>query len=120
MAKNPDVDAWLADYDNPMKPVVTAVRDLVLAREPRVSETIKWQAPTFVYQGNIASFFPKSKKHASLMFHKGAEIPGSFPNLGGDGKEARTFKIDSLADLEAKGDELVGVFTAWCDMKDGA
>ena len=27
----------------------------------------------------IASFFPKAKKHASLMFHKGAEIAGDFP-----------------------------------------
>ncbi|MCP4380433.1 MAG: DUF1801 domain-containing protein [Hyphomicrobiales bacterium] len=118
MAKSPEVDAWMADYDNPMKPVVEAIRELVLAQEPRASEVIKWQAPTFTYKGNIASFFPKSKKHASLMFHKGAEIPDKFPHLGGDGKEARTFKVESLADLDDKATELVAIFTAWCDMKD--
>lgn len=118
MPKNPEVDAWIADYDNPMKPVVAAIRDRVLTGEPRVSEVIKWQAPTFTYQGNIASFFPKSKKHASLMFHKGAQIPGTFPNLDGDGKEARTFKVASLDDLDTKGTELVAIFTAWCDMRD--
>ena len=117
--KNPDVDTWLDAYDNPMKPVVMAIRDAILAADARVSETIKWQAPTFVYKGNIASFFPKSKKHASLMFHKGAEIAGDFPNLTGDGKEARTFKVSDLDDLTAKQSELQNIIRAWCDQKDG-
>ena len=118
MNKNPDVDAWLDQYDNPMKPVVSAMRDLILACDTRITETIKWQAPTFMYKGNISSFFPKSKKHASLMFHKGAEIPGAFPNLEGDGKEARSFKVASLEELEGKAQELQAICIAWCDMKD--
>lgn len=119
MNKNPDVDAWLADYDNPMKPVVAAMRDVALKADKRITETIKWQAPTFMYKGNIASFFPKAKQHASLMFHKGAEIEGDFPNLEGDGKEARTFKVTDLKDMRAKKKELTAVFKAWCDQKDG-
>lgn len=119
MNKNPEVDAWLEDYDNPMKPVVTAIRNLALAADGRITEAIKWQAPTFAYKGNIASFFPKAKKHATLMFHKGAEIPGKFPNLQGDGKEARSFKVTDLENLKAKEKELKAIFVAWCDMKDG-
>lgn len=118
MTKNQNVDTWLDSYDNPMKPVVAAMRELILKSDVRVTETIKWQAPTFMYKGNMASFFPKAKKHASLMFHKGAEIPGSFENLSGDGKEARTFKVESLADLEGKSDELASIVIAWCDWKD--
>jgi len=118
MARTPEVDAWLEAYDNPMKPVVAAMRAAILAADERISETIKWQAPTFVYKGNMASFFPKAKKHASLMFHKGAEIPGTFANLGGEGKEARTFKVDSLVDLETKAGELAAITRAWCDMRD--
>ncbi len=119
MNRNKDVDDWLATYDNPMKPVVMEIRDRILSSDPRITEAIKWQAPTFIYKGNIASFFPKAKKHASLMFHKGAEIPGDFPNLDGDGKEARSFKVASLADLEEKGGELIAIIKAWCDLKDG-
>ena len=51
------------------------------------------------------------------MFHKGAEIPGEFPHLVGDGKEARSFKVASLEELDEVGDELVGVFRAWIAMK---
>jgi len=116
--KNPKVDAWLAAYDNPMKPVVIAIRDVILAADPRVTEDIKWQAPTFIYKGNIASFFPKATKHASLMFHKGAQIRGTFPNLVGDGKEARSFKVMSLEDLAEKSAELEQIIAAWRDMKD--
>ncbi|NNL18712.1 MAG: DUF1801 domain-containing protein [Boseongicola sp.] len=119
MGKNAKVDAWLEAYENPMKPVVSAIRDIVLAELPVVSEDIKWQAPTFIYKGNIASFFPKAKAHASLMFHKGAEIPGVFPSLEGDGKEARTFKVASLEELATKEAELLAIFRAWVGMKDG-
>jgi len=120
MQESPEVEAWLVRYDNPMKEVVAAMRDAILASDSRVGECIKWQAPTFTYRGNIASFFPKSKKHASLMFHKGGEIPGKFPNLVGDGKETRSFKVESLADLKAKKTELAAIVRAWCDMKDKA
>jgi uncharacterized protein YdhG (YjbR/CyaY superfamily) len=118
MPKMGEVDAWLADYANPMKPVVEAVRQVILSADPRISETIKWQAPTFFYKGNMASFFPKSKKHASLMFHKGAFIAGNFPSLVGDGKEARSMKFIDLADVKAKEIELVAITLAWCEQQE--
>jgi len=114
-----DVDRWMAAYDNPQKPVVQAVREAILAADPRVGECIKWQAPTFAYKGNIASFFPKAKKHATLMFHKGATIKGEFPNLTGDGAEARSMSFASLDDLAAKRAELTSLVRAWCDQRDG-
>ena len=83
MSRQPEVDAWFERYDNPMKDVVQRIREIVLDADPRVDECIKWQAPTFTYKGNIASFFPKSKQHASLMFHQGARIPGTLPAPGG-------------------------------------
>ena len=62
MNKSPEVDEWFAAYDNPMEDVVQAVREAVLAADDRIEETIKWKAPTFMYRGNLASFFPRSKK----------------------------------------------------------
>ena len=61
MPKRPEVEAWLSRYENPMKDVVMRVRDIILAADPRVDECIKWQAPTFTYRGNLASFFPGVK-----------------------------------------------------------
>ncbi|MBO6718350.1 MAG: DUF1801 domain-containing protein [Rhizobiaceae bacterium] len=117
--RNSEVDAWMAGYDNPQKPVVEAVRKAILAADPRIGETIKWSAPTFVYKGNLASFFPKAKKHATLMFHTGAQLKGDFPSLKGDGETARSMKFSDLADVEAKGGELCAIVKEWCDGKDG-
>jgi len=50
MPRQPEVDAWFERYDNPMKPVVQRVREIVLDADPRVDECIKWQAPTFTYK----------------------------------------------------------------------
>jgi uncharacterized protein YdhG (YjbR/CyaY superfamily) len=118
MNRNPAVDKWFASYESPMKTLVRAVRETILAADERIEETIKWQAPTFVYRGNLASFFPKAKKHASLMFHKGKFIQGDFPSLEGDGKEARTMKFSSLEDLESKKAELTSLVIAWCDQQE--
>ncbi len=114
-----EVDGWFAGYDNPQKDLMQAVRRTILAADPRIGETVKWQAPTFTYKGNIASFFPKARAHVSLMFHKGALIPGQFAGLEGEGPEARTFKVASAAELDARAGELAAIVRAWCDWRDG-
>jgi uncharacterized protein YdhG (YjbR/CyaY superfamily) len=118
MPKRREVDRWFSDYDDPMKEVVAGMREVVLAVDPRVDECIKWQAPTFTYQGNIASFFPRSKKHASLMFHQGAKIPGKHPRLEGSGDTSRVMKIGSLSDLRKARRDLENVIRAWVQWKD--
>ncbi len=114
MPHSKEVDAWFARYDNPMKEVVQKIREIVLAADPRIDECIKWQAPTFTFEGNLASFFPKSKQHASLMFHLGAQIPGKHPRLEGTGDTSRVLKIGSLAEAEAARRDLEKIVAAWC------
>ena len=95
------------------------MRQIVLGADARVTEAIKWQAPTFIYRGNIASFYPKAKKHVSLMFHEGASIPGKHPILDGEGGTSRIAKFADLADVEKKKKKaLEAVIRAWCKMKD--
>lgn len=113
-----EVDLWMARYDNPMRDVVERIRRIILASDDRMSECIKWQAPTFVYKGNLASFFPKARERATLMFHHGALIPGRFPHLEGDGKQARTMKFVSIAEAEERRDELSAIVQAWIDLRD--
>jgi hypothetical protein len=117
MNPNPEVEEWLAAYDNPQKETVLAVRSIVLAADARIGERIKWQTPTFTYEGNLASFNPKSRKHTNLMFHTGARIPGRFPNLLGGGDTARYMQFENLARVEALKDELVAIVRAWCDSR---
>lgn len=118
MVKNPEVENWFAEYDNPMKDVLLAMRELILGVDDRIEECIKWKSPTFTYRGNIASFNPRAKKHASLMFHTGAEIPGDYPHLQGEGDVARYLKAENLEEARELEDEIAAIMRAWCAMKD--
>jgi hypothetical protein len=113
-----EVDAWFKTYENPKKDVVMRVREIVLGADPRIEETIKWQAPTFAYKGNLASFYPKSKEHASLMFHVGAKIPGTYPRLEGTGDTSRVMKIATVTEANKARPELERIVRAWCDWRE--
>src|SRR5215469_11594121 len=100
-----------------MKQVVERIRAIVLGADRRIEECIKWQAPTFTYEGNLASFFPKSKQHASLMFHIGARIPGDHPRLEGNGDTGRVLKIASIAEADKARKDIERIVRAWCDWR---
>jgi uncharacterized protein YdhG (YjbR/CyaY superfamily) len=117
MGRSKTVDAWFARYENPMKDVVLRMREIILAADPRMEECIKWQAPTFTFGGNLASFFPKSKRHVSLMFHTGAQIPGTHPRLEGTGDSSRVMKIGSVAEANKAKAEIEAIVLAWCDSR---
>jgi len=115
---NPNVDKLLEEKHHPLDVEIHRVREIILASDDRVEEAVKWSAPTFIYKGNIASFFMNTKKFVSLMFHKGATINDPGGLLEGGGKEARTARFYGLEDIESKKADLEAVIIAWIEMKD--
>jgi hypothetical protein len=113
------VDRWFDQADHRLDAAMRRARDIILGADGRVTESIKWKTSTFAYQGNIVSFNP-SKHVVSLMFHRGAEIPGTHPRLEGDGRLARTMRFGDLDQLEAGRADLEAVIRAWCDWKAGS
>ena len=118
MNKNPEVDEYLEKKAHPMTAEIQRVREIILEAHDGMEETIKWQSPTFMYKGNMASYFMNTKKHVSLMFHKGATIKDDSGILQGDGKEGRTAKFTDLEDIETKKEALQNVVLEWVRMQD--
>ncbi|MEX0290985.1 MAG: DUF1801 domain-containing protein [Flavobacteriaceae bacterium] len=117
---NPQVDAFLREKQHPMHAEIQKVREIILATDPKIEETIKWRSPTFMYKGNMASYFMNAKKHVSLMFHKGAFIQDNSGILEGDGKEGRVAKFSTLEEIEDKKEQLQNVVKEWIRMQDEA
>ncbi|MEQ9301929.1 MAG: DUF1801 domain-containing protein [Cyclobacteriaceae bacterium] len=115
---NPEVDSYLVKKEHPMTPEIQRVRAIILGVHPDISETIKWQSPTFIYKGNMASYFMNAKKHVSLMFHKGAAINDSSGLLQGDGKEGRVAKFSDMKEIESQKENLETVVKEWIRMQD--
>ena len=109
-----EVDDWFAARDHPLTEAMQLARRLILEADPRITESIKWKTPTFSFRGNIVSFNP-AKTLVSLLFHRGAEIPGDFPRLEGDGRLVRVMRFADVGEVERAADELQAVIRAWCD-----
>jgi hypothetical protein len=112
-----EVDRWFGELDHPLSAAMQRARQVILSADPRVTETIKWSTPTFVYKGNILSFTP-SKTAVGLMFHKGAEIPGDHPLLEGDGRLVRTMRFTDVAGIETRRPDIERAIVAWCNWRD--
>lgn len=117
MNRNPKVDAYMEKLDNPQKEIWQKIRTIVLEVDPNMEEDIKWGAPTFIYQGNIATFNPRAKKFVNLTFHTGAFIDDPAGVLEGDAKEARVFRVTNADALEEKKAGLVAVIRNWIRLK---
>ena len=118
MTKNPEVDAYMRDLDNPLKDVWEAIRDIVLGVDPKMQEDIKWSAPNFFYKGNLATFNPRAKKFVNLTFHTGALIGDPDCVLDGDAKKARVFRVGGSEELAEKKAGLEKVVKNWIQLKD--
>jgi hypothetical protein len=115
MNENPEVRAWLDELDHPLLDVIEATRKVFLEADDRVTETIKWKSPTFMFEGNIASIDPKAKKHVTVLFHRGAEIPGDHPELEGGGKLARYIRYPDLDSVATGKAGLASIVRDWCN-----
>jgi uncharacterized protein YdeI (YjbR/CyaY-like superfamily) len=115
---NPKVEEFLEKKNHPMDAEIRKVREIVLQTSSKIEEDIKWSSPTFMYKGNIASFFMNAKKHVSLMFHTGASIPDKAGLLEGTGDVARVAKFTDMKDISSKKAALQALVKEWIKMKD--
>ena len=116
--KNPKVDALIKAKKNPLTAEIQRIREIILEVSHKVEEDVKWSAPTFMYKGNIASFYMNAKQHVSLMFHTGASIPDKYKLLEGEGNVSRVAKFMDMKDVEKKKKALQSVILEWIKIKD--
>ena len=94
-AADPRVDAYIDGLPGWQQAICRQVRDLVLAADPEVTETIKrTNRPYFVLQGNICALLA-AKDHVNVFLYDGAIVPDPEEIITGghDNKTARTMAI---------------------------
>jgi uncharacterized protein YdeI (YjbR/CyaY-like superfamily) len=101
--KDPRVDAYIAQAADFAKPILKHIRRLVHTGCPEAQETLKWQHPTFVYEGilcGMAAF----KRHCALHFWKGKLLFNGDKAAKRLGKEAmgQFGRITSVSDLPSE------------------
>ena len=102
MAKSPaqTPDGCMETLDHPKKAEAQALRDIIRSSAPDLSETLKWNAPSYMLGGeHVLTFNFSDRKSARLMFHCGPrrkETEGALPFM-----EDTTGLLDWQSDIRA-------------------
>jgi hypothetical protein len=67
------VDALLAALDHPHAAAIARLRALILAVDPRITESVKWNAPSFATTDHFATFHLRAKAGVQVVLHLGAK-----------------------------------------------
>jgi hypothetical protein len=67
------VERYLSTLVHPLKPTVEALRTIVLKADARITEGIKWNAPSFYCRDWFATFDLRAKDWVQIIFHRGAK-----------------------------------------------
>lgn len=118
MNKTEKVTSFIEQLDNPLKEEIKVVREIILGASDKITEDIKWSAPSFAYKDNMATFNPRANKFVNLTFHKGALIGDTTGLLQGTQKEARVARFNDMADIQNKREALESVVRKWVEVMD--
>ena len=120
----PDVTALVAALKHPREPVITALRRAVLDVDPRISEQVKWNAPSFaVGEADFATFHLRSRTGVQVVLHFGAtprpdsrvraEVPDPVGLLDWRGADRATMTFTDLAHVEENRQAFTAIVGQW-------
>ncbi|ESQ78802.1 DUF1801 domain-containing protein [Asticcacaulis sp. YBE204] len=67
-------DSYMDGLKHPEKPLIEALCGVVRALDPQVVEIVKWNAPSFVYDGkDFATLHLRAKRGIGLILHTGVK-----------------------------------------------
>ncbi|WP_145037374.1 DUF1801 domain-containing protein [Paenibacillus sp. Y412MC10] len=121
------VEEYLHQLVHPLKKVIEEVRSFILSVDDRITEHIKWNAPSFCVQGeDRITLNLQGKGFIRLIFHCGAkvkdhDIRGTLTEdtaglLEWASQDRAIVKIVDTDDLEQKKEQLKAVIARWIEV----
>lgn len=114
-SESEQVDAWMSELVHPLKSEIEAVRAIIKKSSPKLSERIKWKAPSYYYGVDLVTFNPRMTDNVHLVFHHETIVTIDSPLLEGTYKDRRMMYFRSMADVETHQSELERIIKAYVD-----
>jgi len=121
--KSAEVDAYLATLEHPMAASVASLRDDFLALDPDLGEHIKWNAPSFVFDGDDrVTFRLHPKGLLQIVLHRGTKIRADAADFRFDdpsglivwpAQDRGVITLDDPTDAEAKRSVVLDIVKRW-------
>lgn len=75
MSGSEQVVEFMKNLDHPLKEEIEEIRSIILSTDGKITEHIKWNAPSFCYEGeDRITFNLHGKGFIRLIFHCGAKV----------------------------------------------
>lgn len=102
-ASTKQVDEFMDKLDHPFKAEVQMIRAIIKSVNKDVTEQIKWNAPSFSYQGEyLVTFNLHEKKRIHLVFHNPEISKVKSKLLEGDYQDRRMAYFSDTKDIQTK------------------
>lgn len=105
--KKDKVMAYMRKLKHPLKVEMETVRKIIKGVDKKISERIKWKAPSYHYNGtDMVTFNAWAEKNIHLVFHHPAIVKIKSSLLQGDYKDRRMMYFNSMKEVRAGKKEL--------------
>lgn len=116
------VESLLASLEHPFKREILAVREIILAADPRITEGVKWNAPSFRTTEWFATVHLRATDGVQIILHRGAraradglEIDDPSGLLQWMGKDRASVKFGEMGEVKEKGRQFAAVVRQWIE-----
>ncbi|RDB03194.1 DUF1801 domain-containing protein [Runella aurantiaca] len=100
------VGEYMHLLEHPLKAEINALRAIIMATHPALSERIKWNAPSYYAGVDLVTFNLRMTHKVHLVFHHAAIVNISSALLEGDYKDRRMMYFNNMAEVETHRAEL--------------
>jgi uncharacterized protein YdhG (YjbR/CyaY superfamily) len=105
--KTAEVDEFMAQREHPHKDAVQLLRTAIKAVNPGIIEQIKWNAPSFAFQGEyLCTFNLHTDSRVHLVFHNPFIVQIDSDLLEGEYRDRRMAYFANLAEAKKRKPEL--------------
>ncbi|MFD1396999.1 DUF1801 domain-containing protein [Kroppenstedtia eburnea] len=117
---------YMNNLEHPLKKEIEEVRKIILSADPRLTEHIKWNAPSFCFENeDRVTFNLHGRGYFRLVFHCGAKVKDNSGNgplfthttklLDWVADDRAIIKFTDMNDVIAKKEKLTEVITKWIE-----
>ncbi len=100
------VAEYMEKLKHPLKAEIELVRKIIKSSDKKLSERIKWNAPSYYYKEDLVTFNPRKQDAVHLVFHHPSIVKISSQLLEGEYKDRRMTYFKDSKQIKAGKKEL--------------
>jgi hypothetical protein len=122
------VNEFMDKLEHPLKTEMEAIRAVILSTNKKITEGLKWNAPSFYFNEYFATFNPRAREFVQVIFHQGAKAKDNGPEglkidddsglLEWLAKDRCSAKFYNMEDIASKKASLRSVVNQWIRFMD--